>query len=58
MPLVFNEDETCICDNDEHPLKAFTPIEVTEGGMQICLRDEQSKKASSPIEVIRFDNCI
>ena len=34
-----------ICVNDEHPLKASFPIEVTEDGIVICVSDEHSLKA-------------
>ena len=35
------DDGIVICVNDEHPLKASFPIEVTEEGIVICVNDEQ-----------------
>ena len=35
----------------EHPLKASSPMEVTELGMVMPVRLEQSQKASLPMEV-------
>ena len=29
-----------ICVNDEHSLKAYSPIEITEEGIVICVNDE------------------
>ena len=34
-----------ICDNDEHPEKAESSIEVTEEGIVICVNDEHPEKA-------------
>ena len=42
-----------ICVNDEHPLKAKFPIEVTEEGIDICVNDEHPQKAPFPIEVLK-----
>ena len=38
-----------ICDNDEHPLKAESPISFTEEGIVICVNDEHSSKAEFPM---------
>ena len=42
-----------ICVNDEHPLKAESPIEVKDEGISnmICVNDEHPEKAEFPIEV-------
>ena len=40
--------------NDEHPLNALVPIDVTEDGIFIDVRFLQSRKALLPIDVI-FD---
>ena len=45
------DDGIVICVNDEHPQKAFLPIEVTEEGIVICVNDEHPSKAYLPIEV-------
>ena len=39
------------CSNDEHSLKAYSPIEVTEEGIVIWVNDEHPEKVLRPIEV-------
>ena len=43
------EDGIVICVNDEHSLKAESPIEVTEDGIVICVNFLQSLKHSVSI---------
>ena len=38
--------------NDEHPLKAKSPIKVTDDGIMICFNNEHSIKAFLSIEVM------
>ena len=49
--LVSIFDGIMICINDEHSLKAESPIKVTEEGISIRVNDEHSLKAEPPIKV-------
>ena len=39
------------CFKEEQHSKEYSPIEVTEEGIDICFNDMQLSKACSPIEV-------
>ena len=49
--LYMKSDWIDIFFNDEHPEKAKSPIEITEGGISICGNDEHPLKAKFPISV-------
>lgn len=48
--IFFIEEESSIWCKDAHLLNAYSPIEVTEGGITI-LRNEQLLNANFPIDV-------
>ena len=41
-----------ICTNDEHPVKAESPIEVTDERIEISVNCEHPERAKNPIDVI------
>ena len=53
FPIEVTDDGIEICLNNEHRLKEFSPIEVTddESSNATCVSDEQSMKTLFPIEV-------
>ena len=45
------DQSTIICSNNEHSLKGFDSIDVTDDGIAILLSDLQLEKASRSIDV-------